>query len=185
MIDDSAIISLFFSRSERALYACREKYGKYIQTILKNVLKNDEDAEECFDDVLLAAWNSIPPQKPDSLKSYLSTIARNKAIDRYSESTAAKRRGETEELLEEINDFALAETPEGEFAAKELQKEINSFLSTQDPASRACFILRYYYAMSNEEIAKKTGKNLHSIVSLLSKMRTRLKKYLTECGYEC
>ena len=185
MIDDSGIISLFFSRSERALYACREKYGKYITAVLKNILKNDEDAEECFNDVLLAAWNSIPPQKPDSLKSFLSTIARNKGIDRYSGNTAAKRRGETEELLEEINDFTVSETPESELAAKELQKEINGFLSTQDPTSRACFILRYYYAMSNEEIAKKTGKNLHSVVTLLSKMRERLRKHLTARGYEC
>ncbi|MDE7424469.1 MAG: hypothetical protein K2N51_12415 [Lachnospiraceae bacterium] len=32
--------------------------------VAKNILKNPHDMEECVNDTYLAAWNTIPPQKP-------------------------------------------------------------------------------------------------------------------------
>lgn len=173
-------MSLFFSRDEQAILACKNKYGGYINTILYNILRNREDAEECENDVWMAAWSTIPPAKPISLKNYLAGIARNKGINVYNHASAQKRAGGTEELLEEIASFAPENDPSEELMAKELSKEINDFLATLDEGTRVCFVLRYYYAQTNEEIAQKTGRSTHAVAALLSKTRGRLKSWLND-----
>ncbi len=185
MIEDNTIISLFFSRNEKALYACRDKYGSYIGTILNKILKNKEDTEECLDDVWMAAWNSIPPTVPHSLQFYLAGIARNIGIDKYSMKKAQKRCGQVEELLEEIACFTPTDAPEDSLMEEVLRDEINLFLETQEKESRICFVLRYYYSLTYDEISQKTGKGKHAIASLLCQMRQRLKKHLISRGYNC
>lgn len=88
MTEDSQIIALFFARAEAAIAALSEKYGADCRRIAANILKNTLDAEECVNDAYLAAWNTIPPQKPDPLRAYLLRIVRNIAITRYHANTA-------------------------------------------------------------------------------------------------
>lgn len=70
-MEDKEIIELFFDRSESALSETAAKYGTYIRAIAQNILNNHQDAEECVNDTLMRAWNSIPPNKPDFLGAYL------------------------------------------------------------------------------------------------------------------
>lgn len=182
--EDSYIIALFFARREEALAETQSKYGNYIRTVVYNILRNEEDCEECVNDTLLAAWNNIPPTFPDSLKNYLATLARNIGLNCYKKKNATKRRGETEELLEEIVGFCPSDSPENALMAKELEKYINEFLETLDKTTRVCFVLRYYYAMTNEEIAHKTDKSTHAVASLLHKTRGRLKQFLVSRGMQ-
>lgn len=181
-MEDGRIVSLFFERNEDALVACEGTYGKYLRKVLFGILRNDEDCEECMNDILMAAWNAIPPTRPLSLKTYLASLARNIGIDRYKRSNRQKRKGETEELLEEITSLSSDDSPEDSLMAKTVMNDVNDFLATLDTETRVCFILRYYYAATNEEIAEKTGKNTHAVVSLLSKTRMKLKQYLSEHG---
>ena len=62
--EDGEIVALFFERSERAIDETAAKYGRYCSHIANALLGNDRDAEECVNDVYLAAWNSIPPHAP-------------------------------------------------------------------------------------------------------------------------
>ena len=71
-MEDSEIIGLFFSRSEEAVARTAEKYGTYCRSIARNILASREDTEECLNDTWLAAWDSIPPQRPDRLSVYLA-----------------------------------------------------------------------------------------------------------------
>jgi len=54
------IVELFFDRSELAISETSKKYGRYCHYIAYNILRNNEDAEECVNDTYLRAWNSIP-----------------------------------------------------------------------------------------------------------------------------
>lgn len=181
-IDDERIVNMIFKRDEDGLLALKNGYGAYIRSILRNILRNRLDEEECFNDVLMAVWSSIPPAKPQNLKSYLGAISRNTAINRYEKQNAQKRAGSTEELIEEIVSLSGDDDPEGELMAKSTSEEINAFLSTLNKQTRICFVLRYYFAASIDEIAEKTGKNPHAVTALLSKTRSNLKKYLKEHG---
>ena len=53
--EDKSIISLFFSRSERAITAVSNKYGLYCGKIAMNILQNEADKEETLNDTWLKA----------------------------------------------------------------------------------------------------------------------------------
>lgn len=79
-MDDSKIIDLFYARSEQAIMELSAKYGKVCNKAAKNILNNILDAEECVNDAYLGAWNTIPPQNPNPLLTYICRIVRNLSI---------------------------------------------------------------------------------------------------------
>ena len=92
-MEDSEIISLFFARSEQAVAELDRQYGAAVKKTASNILPDRLDAEECVNDTYLRVWNSIPPQRPNPLVSFVCKIARNLALDRYRSSRAEKRNG--------------------------------------------------------------------------------------------
>ena len=70
-MDDEAIISLFFARSESAITALDEKYGSTCRRISRQILPSIEDVDEVVSDAYLGVWNAIPPEKPNPLSSFL------------------------------------------------------------------------------------------------------------------
>ena len=75
-MDDKQILDLYWERSEAAISETSKKYGKYCRYIASNILHNDEDSEECVNDTYLRAWNSIPPNRPSVLKTFLRSEER-------------------------------------------------------------------------------------------------------------
>ena len=49
-MEDHMIIQLYWDRSEHAISETASKYGSYLSTISRNILRSEEDAEECFND---------------------------------------------------------------------------------------------------------------------------------------
>ena len=182
-MDDSKIIELFFMRRENAIAELSEKYGSVCLHIAKNILNSDEDAEECVNDTYLAVWNSIPPQKPESLPGYICRIVRNIAVTRYYEKNAMKRNSAYDIALDEIeNQIPAASSVEEEAEANEVSALIGKFLETLSEKDRIMFVRRYYYADPVSEIAAlfKTRDNYVSV--RLARIRKALKKYLTKEG---
>ena len=70
-MDDNRIIELLFERAENALDEVSHKYSRLYKGIIREVLSDECDVEECENDVLMAVWNTIPPNRPDSLSSYI------------------------------------------------------------------------------------------------------------------
>ena len=90
-MNDSEIIDLFYMRSERAIMELAAKYGNVCNKVAKNILNNILDAEECVNDAYLGAWNTIPPQNPNPLLTYICRIVRNLSIKKYHANTSVKR----------------------------------------------------------------------------------------------
>ena len=103
-MEDKDIIALYWARSEEAIRRTAEKYGAYCAQIIRRVLGDGRDAEECLSDTWLGAWNAMPPQKPARLPPFLGRIARNTALDRYDYNAAQCRSGGFEAVLEELGD---------------------------------------------------------------------------------
>lgn len=185
-MEDREIIRLYFERSEDAIPETERKYGAYCLSVAKNILGNEEDAKECLNDVLLALWNSIPPQKPDSVSSYIGKTTRNISLNLFRKNTAEKRGGtETAAVLDEISEFVSGtENPEKETEEKELIAAINSFLAEIPKEKRKIFVARYWFFESTEEISAKTGKNKFYIHNTLARTRAKLLKHLKERGFE-
>lgn len=183
-MEDTQIVALFFARSEEAISETSQKYGRYLKTIAGNVLPNSEDVEEILNDVYLAAWDSIPPNRPPVLKYYLSRIVRNLSFKRIEYLTAEKRGGNADILLQELEDCIpdTRRNMEEVLEAKELGQLVNRFLGTLHPDDRRLFLARYYYAMTAPQLAEKYGGSPRQVKYRLEKMRKELKHTLQKEG---
>ena len=92
-MNDAGIIDLYWQRAERAIPETENAYGPYCHTVAYNLLRNAEDAEESVNDTWLAAWNAMPPERPNSLKAFLGRITRNISVTRLRRSGSQKRGG--------------------------------------------------------------------------------------------
>ena len=142
-MDDSKIIELFYERSEQAIIELSKKYGTVCTKVAKNILNDVRDTEECVNDAYLGAWNTIPPQRPNPLLSYVCRIVRNLAIKKYHANTAVKRNSIYDVALDELeNCFPSSCSVEDEFNASEVARSIDRFLETLDKENRIMFVRR-------------------------------------------
>ncbi|MBR1529769.1 MAG: sigma-70 family RNA polymerase sigma factor [Oscillospiraceae bacterium] len=179
---DSEIVALYLSRSESALTESKKQYGRLIQHIIRNIIRNQLDAEECENDTYLSAWQSIPPNQPKSLKAYLAVIARNTACRKWEYLNAEKRNPEMLISLDELGD-SIADDSGQDFSDQELKEVINQFLSTIKKDHRKVFLLRYWRFCSVQEISQRTGFSKAKVESILFRTRNKLRKYLIERGF--
>ena len=179
-MDDRQIIDLFYERSEQASAELSKKYGDLCFKIAINFLNNPQDAEECVSDAYLGAWNSIPPQNPAPLRSYVCRIVRNLALKKRRANTALKRGGQLEISLSELENCIPDNSFDEHLSAKELTEQLNAFLSTLHRDDRVMFLKRYWFAEPLSEIAKTFGITEHNASVRLGRIRKKLHQYLKE-----
>ncbi len=186
-MEDKEIIALFFERSDNAITELQSKYGVLCFAQAFNILQSKEDAEECVNDAYLSFWNAVPPKNPDPLPPFLLRLVRNISLNRYKHNAAEKRNGRYDACLDELL-FALSsgETAEDGFEAEERARELTmhleAFLDSQSKTNRMLFVRRYWYSDSLEALARYTGLSQSVVSTRLSRIRQRLKHYLTEKG---
>ena len=181
---DEEITELFFERNEEGITAARKSYGRLLRSVAYGVLRSEQDAEECENEALLRAWNSIPPARPERLCAYLCRIARRLALDRYDYTRAAKRSGETlpiDELSEVIGSGTDAAD---RLSERELTRLLNEFLKKQDYNTRVIFMRRYWFGETSSEIAKRLHASESMVKSRISRMLKKLREYLRKEGYD-
>ena len=182
---DNQIIELFFSRNNDALIRTDEKYGVYCRTVSLRILNDSQDVEECINDMLYQAWNSIPPTRPNSLKAYLGKVIRNISLNKLKHSNRQKRAAnECSVAFEELENVLTAahNSVEEHLEAMALSKAINAFLDNQSAQNRKVFIARYWYFEPVSSIAKNLGISESKTKMILLRMRNSLKDYLKKEG---
>lgn len=182
-MDDTQIIDLYWQRDQRAIAETSGKYSAYLRRIAYNILANHADAEECENDTYVAAWNAMPPTRPNKLSAFLGRMVRNIALDRWDHNRAAKRNGEFDMILSELTELiASREDVEASFAQGELSALISQFLRGLDVDSRIVFVRRYWHSHSIRDIAKRMVMSESKVKSMLFRTRKKLRLYLQQEG---
>ena len=183
-MEDSAIVALYWARDERALAETVAKFGAYCRRIAMNILADAADAEECENDTWLAAWNSMPENRPARLAPYLGRITRNLALDRHSAAAAQKRGGGQAQLVLDELAECLPGTANVEhaFDATETGRLISAFLKEQPQQTRQIFLRRYWYCDGTAAIAKRCGMGESAVRVSLHRTRQKLADYLKAQG---
>ena len=184
-MEDKQIIQLFCDRCEDAISCIAEKYDKYCFSIAHNILSDREDAEECVNDTWLKVWNSIPPTMPTYLRVFVGKIVRNLSFDKYRASHSVKRGGgEMPVVLDELAEvIAGSDDVEAEYERKELVETINEFLYSVSDRDRDIFVRRYFYVEDTERIARSHDITEKNVLMILSRVRSKLRTYLSEREY--
>ena len=185
-MEEQSILAAFERRDEEALRAVQSRYGAYLRTVAGRILESTEDAEEGISDALLAAWNSIPPQHPENLKTYLAKLTRRACLKILRTQQSARRGGEAVTLAFEELDACLADTgpsPEDQALSRSLAESLNRFLEGLPKTERALFIRRYWFFLSVKELAAQFGFTEKKTESMLLRTRRKLRAYLEKEGY--
>ncbi|MBQ3489862.1 MAG: sigma-70 family RNA polymerase sigma factor [Clostridia bacterium] len=183
-MDDQKITELYFFRDEQAIKETDIKYGKLCLRIAYNILRNDEDAEECVNDTYIGVWNAIPPKKPDNFMAFICKIARNTALKKLESASRQKRSQATVISLSELEDILPDESIAADVSNEDIGKLINNFLRKEKPDIRNVFIRKYYFFDSVSEIAKRYSFTESKVKNMLYHTRNKLKEYLIKEGIE-
>lgn len=185
-MQDEKIVELYWQRNESAINETQEKYGRYLFKIAYNILSDNEDSEESVNDTYLAAWDSMPPQKPAVLSTYLAKLARRISIDIFRKRNRDKRVPSEYMLsLMELQDcISAGNTTEEEVELRVLANAINEFLKALPDTARDLFIGRYYFCDSLKEVSRYCGVSESKAKNVLFRTREKLKIHLAKEGFK-
>lgn len=181
-MEDREIIALFWRRSEDAIRALTQRFGHRLQRLAKNILSSEPDAQECVNDTYFAAWNTIPPQRPEPLTPYILRLCKNIAITRLRSITAQKRSA-YEISLSELDEAIGTDSLEQTLSSRELGRAIDTFLDTISKENRVIFLRRHWYGDSVADIAQSLSLSEGNVSVRLHRTRQKLKTYLIREGY--
>ena len=174
-MDDRELLAALRTQPEEGLWALTQKYGALITAVVRRILPNDEqDAEECAADVLVAAWQNAPKlqRKKRPLRAWLCVTARNTAIDRWR--ALRPRQGDCELNEELAADWVL------EPHTTSAEDLIGQLLTELPEPDREIFLRRYYYLESCREIGQRLNMQEHTVTVRLSRGREKLRKQFLE-----
>lgn len=178
---DYEIVDLIFNRSEEGIDELKKKYNQLLLTLAYSILKNDADSEESVNDTYLKIWKTIPPYKPNYLKSFICKLTRQISIDKYR---ANHKKNVKESSLNDL-DYEITSnySIDDEFYASELSKEMNEFLKKQKVEIQILFIRRYFLNESIKSLSQRFEISENTISIKLLRVKQKLKLYLERNGY--
>ena len=96
-MDDREIVRLLTAGKPEGLDRLRERHGPMLGYIVRGMLADPREQEECLSDIELLVWRKIGSYDPEkgSLAVWLTALARNRARNRLRD---AGRRGRDEAL---------------------------------------------------------------------------------------
>ena len=181
-MEDYKIVDLYWARSESAIKETDSKYGRMLASISVSLVRTNEDAEECVSDTYLAAWNSMPSERPIYLGAFLSKIIRRISIDKYRASNSQKRRG-TAVFIDELTEcIPSGDDIQSDYDNKMIAEALNRFLMSLDEEKRKIFVRRYFYSDPIEVIARGMSIGEGKVKTVLFRTRNALRKFLEEEG---
>ena len=184
-MEDAEILALFFRREETALRETDGRHGGACRAVAERMLGSAADAEECWNDALLRAWNAIPPERPLHLRAYLMKLTRRLAIDRLRAETAEKRGGgELPLVLEELAEcIPGGDGAEDAAVTKALGEAVSRFLQPLPAREREIFVRRCFRVEPNRDIARALGMRENAVAVSLRRTRQKLRAYLEKEGF--
>ncbi|MDE6166899.1 MAG: sigma-70 family RNA polymerase sigma factor, partial [Acetatifactor sp.] len=135
-----------------------------------------QDVEECVADVFIFLWQHPEKYDPEKAKisSWLSMIAKARAIDRYRR-IIKKRELPIEEIVVESLEYAKIGPSDQE------KEKLRACIDELDEKERDLIIRRYYYEQKPAEIAialdmpkKQVDNKLYYVKQKIKKMMERL-----------
>ena len=180
--EDAEIVEMLWRRSDEGLSWVERKYKHFCYRIAMNLLGQHEDAEECVNDVYLAVWDTIPPNRPDSLMAYIGKVTRNIAVNCLRKREASKRKCGGTVLLDELSECLPDTDSPDPVDDLTLRDALESFLTALPAEDRIIMLRRYYDGDPVEEISRDMGLRAGTVRVRLLRLRERLREHLESNG---
>ena len=177
-MNDDKIIVLISEKQQTGMEHLTEKYRAYARKITLRFLDCPEDAEECINDAFFDVWNAKNIKEIKNLKAFVAACVRRRAVDLLRNVAAQKRSPNMRALLSELEEVCAPSTTESSFENMELSAQIDRFVNALSQLDKDIFLLRYFYGMDIQEIAKQKHLSRSAVDNRLSRFRKKLKSDL-------
>ncbi len=182
VLSDKKIILAIAARDERMLAFVVQKYSKLLWKIAASILNNAasaQDVEECVADVFIYLWQYPEKYDPDKAKlsSWLSVIARSKAVDSYRRITR-KREISMEEIMVHSLGYAENNVAEEEMEERHSRDKLRSCIDELDEREKDLVMRRYYYEQKPAEIAVALDMPKKQVENRLYYVRQKLRRMM-------
>jgi RNA polymerase sigma-70 factor (ECF subfamily) len=155
-LDDRLLAERLRSGDREALGLLYDRYASVAMAVAVRVVSDREQAEDLVHDAYMAVWQKIDRFDPSrgTLRSWLLTIVRNRAIDRLRGTRPSMEVGEADEQ----SLLRTGPNPTWEAAvSRRSAAELRRALQTLPDEQRQAVELAYFGGRTYREIAQLTG----------------------------
>ena len=176
---DGELVTSARAGSTAAFTGLVEIYQVPVYNLCYRMLGDPGEAEDAAQEAFLRAYSQLhryDPARP--FKTWLFAIASHHCIDRLRRRHVTWLGIDDEPLLTHP---ALSEPrpgPEQMAVRREEEAAVQAALAVLGPRDRSAIVMRYWYGMSYEEIARATGSTASAVKSRLHRARVSLGTFL-------
>lgn len=176
-LDDGALVDALRAESEPAMRELIARHGVRVRAAARAVTFETQAIEEISQDVFVELWKRPERFDPSrgSLSSYLSGIARNKAVDRLR--SAAVRQKTQDNLVDLARQALDAVRPHDQV---DLRDWLKRSIDQLDPAQREAVVLAYLGDRTYRQAALDLGLPEGTLKSRVRQALANLRRDLTE-----
>lgn len=182
-MDDGRILALLEQRNRDGLKELWKKYGTEMSSIAFGICQDRAEAGEAVNEALARVWDTVPPERPRELSSYVFLLTRESArrtVHRHHTGTMGDPYRMDEILLELGEVFA--PNGDGNMEPDRISFSLNRFTERCSDEEYFLFMRRYFYYDSPEALGEQLDMSVGSVKRQLAKMRARLKEFLEAEG---
>jgi len=178
-LSDTALVEMSLADNQDAFSMLVERYKDAVQNLAYRMLGNVTEAEDVTQEAFVRAYTQLATYKPvHKFSTWLLSIASHLAIDQLRRRRFLALPLEDVPFLEWIVDAGTS--PEQSALQGEQQDEIQTYLSRLPYKYRMVIVLRYWYDLSYEEIAKMLSLTPALVKARLHRARELLARYMQQ-----
>lgn len=181
---DSELRDCIRKSKESGCRALLDTYFHYVYAIVYHILRDcaaREDVEECVMDVFMDVMRHFDTEHGGSLKAYIGTTAKRKAIDRYRTMISDGRHTvslESDQLCALQDEQTVEHTVE----STEQSRILLACIRELGEPDASIIIQKYFYDRNAREISRILGISAAAVRMRCSRAMKRLKSLLSEKG---
>jgi len=162
---DEELMTLLKEGDAMAFEAIYQRYHSLLYIYAHKKLHNKEESQDIIQDVLLTVWNKRFENSFDSLKSYLFTAVRNRALDLFS------RKKVEEKYMSSLQSFIDISNESADFLVRErdLSSLIEREIQALPPKMREIFQLSRKEKLTHKQIAAVLNISEHTVATQMKR----------------
>ena len=180
-LTDKELVSLYTNGNNSAFDTLLKRYENKVFSYLLYSVKNQELAEDLFQDVfvkVIVRLRGGKYQETGKFQAWLMRVAHNLIIDHYRKIPEENIISNDETEIDLFNDPSLAvnENREEEMINQQLVSDVKHLISRLPENQRQVLVMRYYEDLSFKEIAQLTNCSINTALGRMRYALINLKK---------
>ncbi len=183
-VSDKYLIDKFVAGDSVSFERLVLKYKDRVYTYILMIVKNQDLANDIFQDTFIKVMKSLRKKKYEdrgSLISWIIRIAHNLIIDHYRKEKRLQTVSNTESEIDLFNSPKFSDYNIEQIMMKEqVENDVKSLLDTLPDEQKQVVLLRLYGDMSFKKIADLTGVSINTALGRMRYALINLRKEIEE-----